>query len=726
MQSSTPIINDLTYEILHELGEGGVGVVYKAWHKRLQKHVVLKLLKDGVFTTRHQRVEVDILKNLKHSHLPQLYDFISDDDGVYTVMEFIPGQSFADVLKGGQKFSQQEVIVWARQLSSALSYLHNQKPPVLHSDIKPANIMLTPDMDVCLIDFNISLVLDEENAEVLGVSHGYASPEQYGPTELPSAQQIAPASVLHIQSQDTEPIDNNLGNATTEPIDIDLTQPLKTTSVIKDEELANKPQESISRKRKQKIFMDARSDIYSLGATLYHLLTGIKPSIATGNVKPLSQFGLPFSEGIIYIIEKCMERDPAKRFQTAGQLHDALISIHKLDSRWKWQNTRKNIAACALTSMFVLSGISTMLGWQHMGIERDIHYNELVMSISTIQDKDIYLQAVALFPDRLDARHTWAITLFEEEQYQDSITYINNLMASLSAKAWSVADMQKIGDILFVQGNSFFELEDYHNAVISLETAVQNNPNNPEIYRDLAIALVRTGNIDDAALLLSQLLDTNIGSDSISLLRGEIAYALGQYSEAVAYFKYVISATNDMRILQRAYMFGDRAYQRLPYATHERVSFLRDAVIDLPVSLQTIAIERLADALVQAGRTYNYGTYLKEAITLYQQLQQRGIQTFAIYQNIGLLYQEVGNFAQARYVYTAMLDVFSYSYQVPMRLAFLTLEEQAALPNEDRDYNETRQWYMQAQELYNNRVQNIEMMLLSSLINELYQNNWLN
>lgn len=171
------------YELREEIGSGGGGVIYKAWHTRLQKDVVLKELRQGLSASLEiQRAEADILKNLRHSYLPQLYDFVVDGGRVYTVIDFIPGESFDKLLAGGKRYPQQQVIVWARQLLEALTYLHSQTPPILHSDIKPANIMRMPGGDVCLIDFNISLLLGDDGAAPVGRSHGYASPEQYGPS----------------------------------------------------------------------------------------------------------------------------------------------------------------------------------------------------------------------------------------------------------------------------------------------------------------------------------------------------------------------------------------------------------------------------------------------------------------------------------------------------------------------------------------------------------------
>ncbi len=173
-----------TYEITQRLGAGGGGVVFLANHLRLNKKVVLKADKRSLSIRQDLlRCEVDVLKLLSHPYIPQVYDFFEEDGTVYTVIDYIEGESLDKPLKRGERFSQALVIQWAAQILEALRYLHSPthgSPPrgFVHSDIKPANIMLTPSGKVCLIDFNIALAMGEEN--VIGCSAGYASPEHYG------------------------------------------------------------------------------------------------------------------------------------------------------------------------------------------------------------------------------------------------------------------------------------------------------------------------------------------------------------------------------------------------------------------------------------------------------------------------------------------------------------------------------------------------------------------
>lgn len=163
------VLND-TYEITERLGSGGGGIIYKAYHKRMRKFVAIKLIKDDIKGELRNRSEVDVLKNLKNDYLPQVIDFVEDGNDVYTVMEFIEGKNFKQLIGEGRSFTEAQVRKYALQLCAAVKYLHSQVPPIIHSDIKPANIMLTPQDDICLIDFNISTIADKGIANAQGGS----------------------------------------------------------------------------------------------------------------------------------------------------------------------------------------------------------------------------------------------------------------------------------------------------------------------------------------------------------------------------------------------------------------------------------------------------------------------------------------------------------------------------------------------------------------------------
>lgn len=326
-----------TYEVIEKIGSGGGGNVYLAKHLRLGKKVVLKADKRKI-TARPEllRREVDILKELSHSHIPQVYDFFVENETVYTAMEYIEGESLDRPLKRGEKFSQSQVIQWAKQLLDALCYLHSPThgdPPhgYVHSDIKPANIMRTPYNGICLIDFNIALALGEEN--VVGCSAGYASPEHYG---------------LDFSSYGS-------GTASIEDDEtITLTDEMETVTV------SNVKSDTSARK----IVPDIRSDIYSVGATLYHLLSGVRPAKNAMEVVPLS--GEEISPQIAEIISKAMNPNPDWRYQTADEMLQALCHLHENDIRTRRLRRNTRIGSVVLALMFVAGAATAFIGLKRM------------------------------------------------------------------------------------------------------------------------------------------------------------------------------------------------------------------------------------------------------------------------------------------------------------------------------------------------------------------------
>lgn len=330
-----------TYELLEKLGSGGGGNVYLANHLRLEKKVVLKKDKRKVtIDSRRLRREVDILKDLNHPHIPQVYDFFIEEGNVYTVMEFVKGESLDKALRREKSFSQAQVIKWAIQFLEALCYLHSPihgDPPrgYVHSDIKPANLMRTEEDDIYLIDFNIALAIGEES--IIGHSEGYASPEYYG-------------------------FDFSSGNGTQTVV--------RETSLLDSQETMTltmtMEEEQSSSSSKKVVTPDARSDIYSAGATIYHLMSGVKPAKYALDVVPLS--GEKFSPQIIDIVTKAMNPNPDLRFQTAEEMLYAFTHLRENDIRVK-KSRRNNIIAAVMSGAFLAFGISSaFIGLRRMQI----------------------------------------------------------------------------------------------------------------------------------------------------------------------------------------------------------------------------------------------------------------------------------------------------------------------------------------------------------------------
>ena len=253
------------YRIVEILGQGGMGSVYRAVDENLGVDVAVK---ENLFTTdeyaRQFRLEAVILANLRHPNLPRVTDhFVIGDQGQYLVMDYIEGEDLRQRMERQGNILEDDAILLGASICDALTYLHTRKPPILHRDIKPGNVKITPEGHIFLVDFGLAKVLHGSQATTTGaraMTPGYSPPEQYG-------------------------------TARTDP----------------------------------------RTDIYSLGATLYASLTGIIPedglarAMDNTQLTPLRKRNSKISRRLSAAIEKAMGIDPADRFQTAEEFKRALL-----------------------------------------------------------------------------------------------------------------------------------------------------------------------------------------------------------------------------------------------------------------------------------------------------------------------------------------------------------------------------------------------------------------
>jgi len=207
---TTPSILQSRYTIIQQLGSGGFGAVYKARDTRFKNRVVA--IKEMISSANNPQDskdekeqfehEAELLSELKHPSLPQIHDYFEELGRLYIVMEYIDGSTLESMLQKHKNLPPTLVFKWIREVCNVLKYLHNQNPPIIFRDLKPANIMLTnkKDQEIKLIDFGIARVFkagQSKDTTAYG-STGYAAPEQYGKTQSTSATDVyALGATLH-------------------------------------------------------------------------------------------------------------------------------------------------------------------------------------------------------------------------------------------------------------------------------------------------------------------------------------------------------------------------------------------------------------------------------------------------------------------------------------------------------------------------------------------------
>ena len=419
---------DGKYEILREIGHGGMSVVYLAMDTHLNKQWAVKEIKkkgsgkNDEIIVNSLLAEANLMKRLDHAALPRIVDIIDNGVTIYVVMDYIEGESLDKILNEYGAQPDELVIGWAMQLCDALAYLHAQKPPIIYRDMKPANIMLKPEGNIKIIDFGIAREYKEQSladTTVLGTK-GYAPPEQY------SGQ------------------------------------------------------------------TDARSDIFALGMTMHHLLTGIDPRSGEAYA-PVRMWNPELSEGIELIIDKCVEPAPENRYQNCSDLLYDLEHPDLITRGYKKRQKRKVAAFMAAAGMTV---VLFLAGAVCTTIAKNINNSnyEILVSPSTataLNEKiDSYKRAIAIYPERTDA-YMCMLEAYEDEgrfgkeENDEFLALYNANKDTFDHTTSEVAELNyKIGMMYF----NYYTEED---GSYSFSTRVQKaysffaeNHNNAEIPQD--------------------------------------------------------------------------------------------------------------------------------------------------------------------------------------------------------------------------------------------------
>ena len=673
MITTGQILNN-TYKIIEQIGSGGGGIVYKAYHLRLEKYVAVKLIKDEVKDAVDRRAEADILKRLKHEGLPQVYDFVADGGEIYTVMEFIEGGTLYDDIAEHGVLSYGRALRLAKELCSAAAYLHSRKPPIIHSDIKPQNIMLTNEDKLCLIDFNISSVFGG-GIYTVGSSDGYSPPELY------TAKEAVRASALAADNSETVII-----------------------GADDDAEAATEPEKhSISSD-----VIDSRSDVYSIGAVMYSMVTGMKPRNSLKGAVPLKKINENVPDSYAMIVEKAMKPDKKDRFASAAEMLNALEKLERFDRRYKKMTRRHIVAYVFCLLLLAASAVSAVVGYDMMNTEKDDRFSGYVSQLEDMvqsgeyDDFDsVYEAAAAEEPDSPVPDYYSFVRAYDEGDMENAVRISHEKLE----KRVSELSVEMQSNYYFILADISFESDDYEAAVGYYALAAKENPENPDIYRDYAIALARSGDTASAEKILEKAIALGLEKDGIYMADGEIAFMNGDMESAVSELKNGIELTHNDILKRNAYLLCSRAYQqdKNEESISEDISLLEKALLDLPAEMTMQVREYLAQAYIDLGETSGKTEYYANAVSVLDDMKGFGRSDYRTEMNIAVLLDRLGDTKRCKNVLKEMAenpDYEPYYFTIWLRLAYCEADIQSELDASERDYSEFEKYYLAAEAAY--------------------------
>ena len=678
------------YSAIRPLGEGGMGTLYRAHKDSLDVDVVIKRVKQKFKGRMDERAEANILKTLKHKYLPRIYDVIESPSGyVYTIMDMIPGENMQNYVKTHGPVSQKLAYRWACQLCEVIAYLHSQVPPILHCDIKPSNIMITPADDICVIDFNTSLVFSK-GVLAIGATPGYAAPEQY---TRPGA---SPDTIETVPLEETMPLRGYK--------DAFAYQNVRSNKDPSGRGVSNSVTAAQATNAGGYGTISKRTDVYGIGATLYYAITGQQPGHSLKDVRPITSYKLKFSRSFLLIIARAMMKRQEERFCDAQEMLRALQDIHAIDGRYKKVVHSQRVVAAVSLVLAVSGTLAILFGVQRIGVERYAAYDALVRKGRTAADEMRFdeaeqdlQQAIAIYDDQLEAYVEQAVLLYRQGKYQECIDAVETTQ-SRELKYYS---RQSVANLYNVAAEAYYELESYESAATMYQKAIGYSPDILSYYQGEATALIQLGDYSGADEVLAEMakaVPDAEQSGAYQVVQSELLRKQGDLPDALDAARKAIGSADGNDQLARAYRLAASICEDIGDSMlSEEINLLNQGIEQLPDGYYNALAGQLASAYIrQAEATGNPG-YQKDALRTYQQLEKNGNTTLEVRLNIAMLQYQLHDFSKAMEMLQALKKDYPKDYRVYKWLAFV--QGELDLQN-GASYTKTLGYYETAAELY--------------------------
>lgn len=626
--SKVGLVLDGKYEILKEIGQGGMSIVYVAMDNRLNKQWAVKELKnDGSQSVEMQlkgiEREANILKKVDHPVLPRIVDIIDKDGTIYVVMDYIQGLALDRILKEEGAQPQENVIEWAKQLASALDYLHSLNPPIIYRDMKPSNIMLQPDGRVKLIDFGTAKEYKVENiadTTALG-TRGYAAPEQFGDEQ--------------------------------------------GRGIYKT---------------------DARTDIYCLGATIYHIVTGKNPCEPPYVMRPIREWNPALSSGLEKIIEKCTQPNPEDRYQNCSELIYALEHYDELDSGHRKKQTGKLMLWGGTVAAMAVSIVISALGYQGIQNTRKQDYRSLIEKANTYKingdyskASEVYVEAITDVDGKNPEAYLDMLSLYVN--YMDAEEGLERIGAYINSGYQNIQDNSEV--VRQVALTYLNEEKDYANSLYYFQMLDEEEVPEAVYYKKILSCLseldVTGSNMEDLAETMKDF-ETYNDSQTLSEAKMLNYKIMGDI--------YMIYPGSIEGAVESAIRVADKALEEVEDLDSDEM--LVEYTVDFSDILYKAYRERAEEIEDNTEKSENYNlaiTYCEEILSIISDDNQEKERCKYIC-DVAEMYEEIGDLESAKAKYEVGIKEFGNKYK-DIYIGYLSLlcNEAAAKDSNIENWN---------------------------------------
>ncbi|MBI4242562.1 MAG: tetratricopeptide repeat protein [Planctomycetes bacterium] len=482
------------YRIIEKIGEGGMGIVYKALDTQLNRNAALKFL-DKISGERLKRFlnEAEIISKLTHPNIVPVYDIGSLDEQYYISMQYVDGKTLDHFIG---KSSEKEFVEIILKVCDALKYAHLKG--VIHRDIKPQNIIVADNKSVYVTDFGLAKHSDNDltvTGEMLGTP-AFMSPEQC------------------------------LGKN-----------------------------------------VDVRSDIYSLGITLYNCFVGRLPfdgdstgaviiKIIEGKAIPIKSINSKIHKDLQLIVEKCIFLDPKLRYQSVGELEDDLkrflngerVRVKGLPFWYVLIRKAKKYRIHAIIGLIIVI-LSLLYAFSLYSISRkeklskELMYKGLQHRANKQYGEAVKLlkDAVESCPTNFEAHYALASILFDEDKYDEAVISLNEVIKLNPDFAASY----------YLLGASYYKLNRSKEAETELLKALKLNSNHANSYHCLGNVYIKLGLYEESIVSLKKGSQLDRGNPEIINSLGVAFKSKNNFDEALKYFAAAVKISPDVALFHK-------------------------------------------------------------------------------------------------------------------------------------------------------------------------------